>query len=156
MSDPTEIELAVDDVEKIISKRDAQTGLPYLVEVRDNPIRFAHNKQAADRGAELSPGQTHTLSNLRDKPIYVTPRGGSASIRVRPAGADVQSQPSKAVRVEGDVQIGSEIDIVDDQAREIGKARIMDSGGVLVDPPTEQKQDQIISLLQQIESNTAP
>jgi hypothetical protein len=54
------------------------------------------------------------------------------------------------------IDVGASVDIEDRQPREIGKARIMDSGGVLVDPPTESKQDQIINLLQQIESNTAP
>lgn len=156
MSDPTVITLDEGETEQIITKADAKRGFPYLVEVQNAPIRFAHEKANADRGAELSPGQTHTLSNLRNRPIFVTPRGGSAEIRVRPAGANVETQPPKGVTVEGDVTIDSEIDVTDDQTREIGKARLMDSDGVLVDPPTEQKQDQIISLLEDIKSNTAP
>jgi len=137
MSDPTAIQLDEDDVEQIITKADAQRGLPFLVEVTGSPIRFSHEKATADRGAELSPGQTHTLSNLRGKAIYVTPRGGSAEIRVRPAGANVETQPPKGVSVEGDVNIGSKIDIEDDQTREVGKIRVQESDGTLVDPATE-------------------
>jgi hypothetical protein len=155
MSDPTPVTVSPGETEEIINAADAESGIPYLVEVQDNPVRFAHEPANASRGAELSPGQTHTLSNLRDQPIYITARGGEATVRVRPAGAAVKTQPPKGVTVEGDVTIGSEIDVTDDQTREIGKARVMDSGGVLVDPPTESKQDQIISLLQDIKSNTS-
>jgi len=136
MTDPTEISVGTDDTEEIITETDAETGLPYLVEVRDNPIRFSHRKATVDRGAELSQGQTHTLQNLRGQPIYVSAVDGTgtAKIRVNPAGADVKTQPPKGVTVEGDINVGSSIDIDDREARELGKARLEDSGGVLIDP----------------------
>lgn len=157
MNDPTTLEIGADDVELIVPAKDAKTGLPYAVEVRDNPIRYAHSKQAVDRGSELSPGLKHNLSNLRNQPIYATGVDGVARVRVREAGAKEDTQPSRDVSViDGEIDISSSVGVTDDAAREIGKARIMDSGGVLVDPPTESKQDQIINLLQQIESNTSP
>lgn len=126
MSDPTALKIGPDDSEKIIDAADAEQGIPYLVEVADAPVRFSHQKPAVDRGPELSQGQTHTLSNLRDKPIYLTGVGGTATVRVRPAGADVQSQPVKGVTIEGDV--------------------------VVSDAATESKQDDIISELKDIKS----
>lgn len=142
MSDPTVIEVGTDEAERIITESDAQSGMAFIVEVTGAPIRFAHDKRNADRGAELSPDMSHTLTNLRGQPIWITARGGTASVRVRPAGADVQSQPPKGVKVEGDVVISSSIGIED-------------SSGSQIDPATADKQDTVITLLQQIESNTS-
>lgn len=142
MSDPTTLEVGPDETERIITESDAESGLAYIVEVSNAPIRFAHQKRNADRGAELSAGMTHTLTNLRGKPIYITGVGGTASVRVRPAGADVNSQPPKGVTVEGDVVISSSIGLEN-------------TSGSQIDPATEQKQDDMISILQQIETNTS-
>lgn len=128
MSDPTVITLDEGETEQIITKADAKRGLPYLVEVQNSPIRFAHEKANADRGAELSPGQTHTMSNLRNQPVYVTPRGGSAEIRVRPAGADVETQPPKGVTVEGDIQIGSEVTAIEPSYQSLYHDTVTGSG----------------------------
>ena len=130
--------------------------MPHIVEVSDAPVRFAHKKSEASRGATLAAGQSHTLSNFRGMGLWLAALDQPASVRVRPAGASVESQPPKDVTVvEGDVRIDSDLDISDRAAREIGKARMMDSGGTLIDPPTESKQDEIIDLLTQIEENTS-
>ena len=155
MTDPTEIEIEPGEPKEVISDVDVGS-VPYIVEVRNAPVRFAHKKRQADRGAELSANQTHTLSNFRGSGIWLAAPQETATVRVRPAGAKLESQPPKDVTVvEGDIRIDSELDIADRAAREIGKSRVMDSDGVLVDPPTEQKQDEIIALLEQIESNTS-
>ena len=155
MSDPTEIEIEPGEPQEVISDVDVGS-VPYIVEVRNAPVRFAHKKRQADRGAELSANQTHTLSNFRGSGIWLAAPQETATVRVRPAGAKLESQPPKDVTVvEGDIRIDSELDIADRAAREIGKSRVMDSDGVLIDPPTEQKQDEIIALLEQIESNTS-
>jgi hypothetical protein len=60
----------------------------------------------------------------------------------------VNSQPPKGVTVEGDVVISSSIDIEDRAGREIGKARMQDSNGTLIDPATE-------TTLADVESNTS-
>ena len=79
---------------------------------------------------------------------------GPSAIRVREAAADVSSQPERNVTIEaGEVNVES-VDVEDRASREIGKARVQDSAGVLIDPATATKQDQIISLLEDIEENT--
>lgn len=157
MSNTINITLEDGEKEKIITERDAQDAIPYILEVvGSNPVRAAHSKRYAEDGATLASGIPHNLSRFRGDAVWIAAYDGPSEIRVVEAGVDVQAQPPKGVQIEGDVSIGSEIDITDDQTREIGKARLMDSGGVLVDPPTESKQDQIISLLEDIKSNTAP
>lgn len=142
MSDPTPIDVEEGEPVQIINKDDVQMGVPFICEVYQNPVRFAHSKRAADRGATLSAGIPHTLSNFRGKGIWVAAFDGDAQVRVRPAGADFDSQPTKEVTVEGDVNVGSAIGLED-------------SDGSPVDPATAQKQDEIISLLEQIETNTS-
>ena len=153
MSDPTAITIEPGEPERVIRSEDTQ--IPHIVEVSDAPVRFAHKKSEASRGATLAAGQSHTLSNFRGMGLWLAALDQPASVRVRPAGASVESQPPKDVTVvEGDVRLEDDLDVSDRAGREIGKARVMDSGGVLIDPPTEQKQDEIISLLEQIEENT--
>ena len=154
MSDPTEIEIEPGEPQEVISDVDVGS-VPYIVEVQNAPVRFAHKKRQADRGATLSAGQTHTLSNFRGSGIWLAAPEETSRVRVRPAGASLESQPPKDVTVvEGDIRVDDDLDVSDRAAREIGKARLMDGDGVLIDPPTEQKQDEIISLLEQIEENT--
>ena len=154
MSDPTTITIEPGEPERVIRSEDTQ--MPHIVEVSDAPVRFAHKKSEASRGATLRAGQSHTLSNFRGMGLWLAAVDQPASVRVRPAGASVDTQPPKDVTVvEGDVRIDSDLDISDRAAREIGKARMMDSGGTLIDPPTESKQDEIIDLLTQIEENTS-
>lgn len=139
MSDPTAIELGPDDAELLVPAKDAERGIPYAVEVEDAPIRYSHSKQAVDRGSQLSPGLKHNLTNLRNQPIWATGHEGTATVRVREAGAREDTQPSRDVAVvEGDVEISSiaDVDVTDDEAREIGKARMQDSNGVPIDPAT--------------------
>jgi len=108
MSDPTEIEIEPGEPQEVISDADVGTT-PYIVEVKENPVRFAHKKRQADRGATLSAGQTHTLSNFRGSGIWLAAVDGTSSVRVRPAGADLESQPPKDVAiVEGDVILNDE------------------------------------------------
>ena len=137
MSDPKIIEIEPGEPEEVISERDAKQGIPYIVEVSgDNPVRYAHNKRYADQGATLSAGQSHTLSNFRGKAIYLAAFNGATSVRAFPAGAEFDSQPQKEVIVEGSVSIDSDVNVTDRAGREIGKARMQDSGGTLIDPAT--------------------
>lgn len=99
MSDPTALTVEEGDPIQIVNQDDIEMGVPFIVEVRNNPIRFAHNKPNADRGATLSAGQTHTLSNFRGQGIWVAAFNGPSEIRVRPAGADFKSQPTQEVSV---------------------------------------------------------
>ena len=128
MSDPTEIEIEPGEPQEVISDVDVGS-VPYIVEVRNAPVRFAHKKRQADRGAELSAGQTHTLSNFRGSGIWLAAPKATATVRVRPAGASLESQPSKDVRIEGDV--------------------------IVSDAATAANQETVIDLLKQIEENTA-
>lgn len=142
MTDPTRLDVEEGTPVQIINEEDVQMGVPFIVEVYGNPIRYAHSKQAADRGVTLSDGIPHTLSNFRGQGIWVAAFQGDAQVRVRPAGADFESQPTREVTVEGDVNVGSAIGIED-------------SNGSAVNPATAEKQDEIISLLEQIETNTS-
>jgi len=125
MSDPTEIEIEPGEPQEVISDTDVGTT-PYIVEVRDADVRFAHKKRQANRGATLTAGQTHTLSNFRGSGIWLAAPEETATVRVRPAGASLQSLPSKDVRIEGDV--------------------------IVSDAATEGKQDEIISKLAEVVS----
>ena len=104
MSDPTEITIKPGKPQEVISDVDVGSDLPYIVEVQDAPVRFAHRKRQAQRGATLSAGQTHTLSNFRGSGIWLAAVDATATVRVRPAGANLESQPQKDVSVIGDVQ----------------------------------------------------
>ena len=133
----TDIELADGEVERII--RDEEANRPYLVEVTgSNPVRVGHTKRYARDGNTLSGRQTHTVSNLRGEELYAAAFDGPTAIRVRVAAADVQSQPEREVTVvEGDIRIDDELDLSDRFGREIGKARLQNSDGVLIDPATD-------------------
>ena len=104
MSDPTAIEIEPGAPKEVISDIDVGSDLPYIVEVSDAPVRFAHKKRQAERGATLSAGQTHTLSNFRGSGIWLAAPQDTATVRVRPAGANLESQPQKDVSIIGDVQ----------------------------------------------------
>jgi len=127
MSDPTAIEIEPGEPQEVISDTDVGTN-PYIVEVRGADVRFAHKKRQAERGATLTAGQTHTLSNFRGSGIWLAAPEATATVRVRPAGASLDSQPSKDVRIEGDV--------------------------IVSDASTESKQDEMIALLEDIKENT--
>jgi len=127
MSDPTAIEIKPGEPQEVISDTDVGTT-PYIVEVRDADVRFAHKKRQADRGATLTAGQTHTLSNFRGSGIWLAAPEATATVRVRPAGASLDSQPSKDVRIEGDV--------------------------IVSDAATAENQETVIDLLTQIKENT--
>ena len=150
----TRIELDEAETDEII--RDDEADRAYIIEVvGQNPIRVDHRERYATDGTTLSAGQSHTVSNLRGKRLYAAAHAGPSAIRVREAAADVSSQPERNVTIEaGEVNVES-VDVEDRPAREIGKARLQDSGGVLIDPATATKQDEIISLLEQIEENTS-
>lgn len=165
MSDPTAIDVEEGQPVQIINREDLKRGVPFICEVYQNPIRFSHKKRSAERGATLSAGIPHTLSNFRGQGIWVAAFDGDAQVRVRPAGADFESQPTREVTVEGDVNVASSID-----------AQLENSGGSPIDPATETKQgeittkqdeiianqetvltdlDEVITLLSQIEQNTS-
>ena len=133
----TQIDLDDGEVERII--RDEEANRAYLVEVTgSNPVRVGHTKRYARDGNTLSGRQTHTVSNLRGQELYAAAFDGPTSIRVRVAAADVDSQPPKDVTIlEGDVRIADDLDISDRPGREIGKSRLQDSDGVLIDPATD-------------------
>ncbi|TKX79274.1 hypothetical protein EXE53_16735 [Halorubrum sp. SD626R] len=85
----------------------------------------------------MSAGQSHTVTNLRGKKLYAAAFDGATAIRVRRAAADVQAQPERNVTIEaGEVSI-DELDVSDRAGREIGKVRVQDADGVLVDPATD-------------------
>lgn len=132
----SQIDLEDGETEKIIT--DDQGNRTYLVEVVGaNAIRVSHNKRYAADGTTLSAGQTHTVSNLQGQQLFAAAYDGQTAIRVREASADVQSQPEKEVSViDGSVDIAGDIDISDRSGREIGKARLEDSSGTLIDPAT--------------------
>ena len=132
----SQIDLEDGETEKIIT--DDQGNRTYLVEVVGaNAIRVSHNKRYAADGTTLSAGQTHTVSNLQGQQLFAAAYDGQTAIRVREASADVQSQPEKEVSViDGSVDIAGDIDISDRSGREIGKARLEDSSGTLIDPVT--------------------
>jgi len=130
----SQLEIESGETEKLIT--DDQGNQTYLVEVTGpNNIRISHTKRYAADGTTLSAGQTHTVSNLQGERLYAAAFEGSTAVRVREASADVKSQPEKEVSViDGEVSLNSDIDITDRSGREIGKARLQDSGGTLIDP----------------------
>lgn len=153
----SDIKIPEGETEKVITAGAAKKYAAYNVQIYSGRVQYDHDQGEVQNGLFLDSGLTHPLSNLRGEPLYFHAVDGYGDVecRIRPAAAEVRTLPTKSVEIEN-VDVGASIDIEDRQPREIGKARIMDSGGVLVDPPTEQKQDQIISLLEQIEANTSP
>ena len=135
MSDPTAIEIPTGETEKVIETEDVDPEIGYLLEVDDAAVRFAHQKPQASRGAELRPGQTHKLKNFRGEGLFLHAPDAPATVRVRPAGADVDTQPENSVTIES-VELGSGIATEDNQTE-------------VIDLLEEQ-----ISLLTQIEENT--
>lgn len=104
--DPTLIKLEKGQTQEIVTKDQAERGIPYLVQIQsDNGVRYAHDKRNAERGIELSGQQTHTLSNFRGQGVYVVAHEGPTELRVRPAGADLETQPKQKVRIEEDVSV---------------------------------------------------
>lgn len=126
--DPTQIDLERGEVKEIITDDQAQRGIPYLVQINsDNGVRYAHDKRNAERGIELSGQQTHSLSNFRGSGIYVSAYDGPASLRVRPAGADLDSQPEQKVRITGgDLTLSSTVDVSSRSNRNLGNVQIED------------------------------
>ena len=151
-----------------------QANKKYIVEVAGAPVRIGHTKRYAKDGTKLEPGRNHKVDNLRGERLFAAAVDAEAQLLINQAAADVDSQPSRDVTVlEGDVTISgsTDLDIEDRPAREIGKARVMDSDGVLIDPATEttlanvyaelQTQTTLLeqlqtqtTLLEQIEENT--
>lgn len=129
--DPTTFQLEDGDKTEIITDEEARRGIPYLVQITgENSVRYAHDRRNAERGIELSAKQTHTLSNFRGTGVYVAAVDGPTNLRVRPAGADLQSQPEKSVRISGDVSVGSTVDITDDSNRQVGIVDLAGSANI--------------------------
>lgn len=127
-TDPTQIQLDRGEVEEIITDREAQTGIPYLVQITsNNGVRYAHEKRNAERGIELSGQQTHTLSNFRGSGVYVSAVNGPATLRVRPAGADLTTEPEQKVRITGgDLSLSSTVDVSSRSNRDLGAVDVTD------------------------------
>ena len=121
---------------RIIKSSDAHTS--YIIEVAGNPIRVGHRRgYTADRGTTLRVGQ-HTVSNLRGESLFAAAHDGDASLRINEAAADVDPHAEKDVTViEGEVELASDLSIDD------------------LPQDHYDKQDQMISLLQDIEANTS-
>ena len=141
MSDPTAIQLDKGETEQVLKQEDVQGGLAYLVEVSGAPVRFAHRRPQAARGAELRPGQQHKLSNFRGEGLWLHAPDASATVRVRPAGADLDTQPERQVTIES-VELGSGIATEEQQAEVIE----------LIEGTAET--DGVLDLLEQIAENT--
>lgn len=128
----SEIDLADGEVEEIINQRDAEGQDRWILEVTgSNDIRYSHDERYASEGTTVPAGMQTRLTNLRGDRLFVSAFDGATTIRVMPASADNVRNPNRDVTIlEGDVTVS--------------------------DAATEDKQDDIIALLQQIESNTAP
>lgn len=124
--DPTVIQLDRGETREIITNDQAQLGIPYLIQIEsDNGVRYAHEKRDAKRGIQLSGRQTHTISNFRGSGIYVQATDGPAKLRVRPAGADIESQPEQKVRITGgDLTLSSTVDVSSRANRDLGNVDI--------------------------------
>lgn len=135
INDPTTIQLERGEVKEIITDDQAKRGIPYLVQITsDNGVRYAHNKRNAERGIELSGRQTHTLSNFRGSGVYVAAVNGPTELRVRPAGADLESQPEQKVRITGgDLSLSSTVDVSSRSNRDLGNVDISSIPTVDVD-----------------------
>ena len=135
MTDPTAITIPKGETEQVLRPEDVGPDMKYIVEVTDAPVRYAHRKPDASRGAELRPGQNHKLENFRGKGLFLNAPNAPAKVRVRRAGADLESQPTRDVTIES-VELGSGIATESNQDEQISN------------------QEQIIDVLTQIEENT--
>lgn len=126
INDPTVIKLDRGETTEIITDDQARRGIPYLVQIdADNGVRYAHNKRNAERGIQLSGQQTHTLSNFRDSGVYVSATDGPTQLRVRPAGADIETQPEQKVQITGgDLTLSSTVDVSSRSGRDLGNVDI--------------------------------
>lgn len=135
INDPTVIQLDRGETKEIITDDQAQRGIPYLIQIdSDNGVRYAHDRRSADRGIQLSGRQTHTLSNFRGSGVYVQATEGPTKLRVRPAGADIESQPEQKVRITGgDLTLSSTVDVSSRDSRDLGDVDISSIPTVDVD-----------------------
>ena len=105
-----------------------------------NAVRVGHTRYEAQNGVQLTAGQRHRVSNLQGEELYAVSIGGDSEVRISKAAADVEPLAERDVAVvEGDItdDVSGSIDVSDRQGREAGKVRVMNSGGVLVDPATD-------------------
>lgn len=112
-----------------------QANKKYIVEVAGAPVRIGHTNRYAKDGAKLEPGRNHKVDNLRGERLFAAAVDGEAQLLINQAAADVDSQPGRDVLIEGDV-------IVSDGATASNQEIAIDN------------QQEIISLLEQIEENT--
>lgn len=124
---------------KRIIAADQGTDQPYIARVTGpNDLIIESTKQYSDEGNLLRAGQRHKLTKITSDEVYATAVDGTTSLVINPAVADVEAQAERVVEIDGDVSISGldNIDVSDRQGRKIGKARLMDSDGVLIDPAT--------------------
>lgn len=131
------------DVKRVMEVGDGAEA--HHVQVRGNPIRYGHDVRNVVRdGTELAPGALYTLDDIRGDKLYFAAPDGTAEYRLTQATAKTEGIPPTNVEVEGDVIV--EGGVMD--------SNLLDSGDATINPATEEKQDEMISLLEDIEENT--
>lgn len=132
---------------------DDEANGAYHVEVYDEDIRIGHD-QTGVQGRTLSAGVTHTVTNLRGQPLYAKSLGGTAYARVIRASAEVDSQPTRDVNVDG-TEGALPVEVVEPDTTSVESFRFDLSGGVeQLDPNTVPAGVQVV--VQAHPDNSAP
>lgn len=93
----SEIEIDNGETEKIIPHD--QADRTYICEVYGSDVRIGHSERYARNGTTLEAEQQHKLGNLRGEQLFAHAHDGPARLRLNHAAADVESNPSREVRV---------------------------------------------------------
>jgi len=134
----TTIELSSGDTDQIIPND--QANREYLMSVSGSSVLIGHSERYAKDGTEIKAGDRVSLSNLQGDSLYAYAPSGAATIEIDEASADVTYMPrsstANVTRLETVEEVLSS-DVSDRSARELGKARLEDSSGTLIDPATD-------------------
>lgn len=131
----TDIEISQGDTEEIIPND--QANREYIMSVEGSAVRVGHSQRYAKEGTEIQPGDRIVLSDLRSDSMFAFATDGDATITIDEASANIRYMPRAKSLGLSQVDTVTEVqssDVSDRSAREIGKARVQDSSGTLIDP----------------------
>lgn len=122
--------LETGDKKRIIQSHDAE-GDEYVLNVEGGNIRIAHSEKTTKDGTLIKDGDRVKLKNLRGKPLFAEAIKGTPEIEIDRAGVDVVYMQ----RVDlGSVSETIATNPTDRSTREVGKVRVEESDGTLIDP----------------------
>lgn len=128
-------EIPADTAKEILSRGESANF--HVTEVAGAEVSFARGvKDMAENGPRVEPGDRVRITGAQG-PFWAYSHGSDASVTIDSSswGIDYMSRPDFGTidSVDSVGEIQQPVDITDRQGRQIGKARLMDSGGALID-----------------------